>query len=631
MPFTIKYDDVTDFHIASATQIYTWNETLADVQEKFTAFTEMESMKGISADNIKNYISETHGSIMLSLSEILVEFQSRMLLYKDGFYEEVDDDMHSLITEEPIKDWKDTVKMSYGDFLEVVSMADNAASKVNDLVSGLPSAASVESGYLTTDYHLQTIVDKAGNYDNYHFQNDFTNLKSLIDSLTAFCNEMLENKPSDIRDYQAGSIQNLASFQTLSNTVTDAFNARKEIEPEINKASENESVRQEALAAEERIEQGWVKAVTSALIVVGGAICIVATAGLATPLVVAGAIAGTATMAYGWSEMSEAENSINLGLAGDGHTAAFNPIRDTIFQGNQEAYNIFGFTAVATSTIMTLGAGAYGAVGAAANAGTSAVRAVAVYGGKVVIGAAGGMVGNYAGNQVGHAIGLSDNYSQLLGIFGGLAGAAVAGWGANAADKALNLSGTNIKPAVSNDKSSESAAEQRQRILDNIAESKKARESSNFGEYASKEKQILENIKQSQNSAGTSSRLKYNDIYFEGSTKVGGVSQNISRKVYQLENIDYNRIDDATGLTNLELMEKGRAPIWEDGSKIELHHMLQMEPGPMAELPSSLHDQYHSVLHGLVENGNSFRNDSTLAKQYNNFRSQYWKWRASQF
>ncbi|MBC6308207.1 hypothetical protein HCJ66_01440 [Listeria sp. FSL L7-1582] len=126
------------------------------------------------------------------------------------------------------------------------------------------------------------------------------------------------------------------------------------------------------------------------------------------------------------------------------------------------------------------------------------------------------------------------------------------------------------------------------------------------------------------------STLKYKDGFFKGTTKVGGVQKDISRKVHQLENLDIHRVDEATGLTNLELMKKGRSPIWEDGSKIELHHLLQMEPGPMAELPGSLHEKYHAVLHGLVENGNSFRNNKELANQYNNFRSQYWKWRATQ-
>ncbi|MGE7875425.1 HNH/ENDO VII family nuclease [Bacillus paramycoides] len=56
----------------------------------------------------------------------------------------------------------------------------------------------------------------------------------------------------------------------------------------------------------------------------------------------------------------------------------------------------------------------------------------------------------------------------------------------------------------------------------------------------------------------------------------------------------------------------------------------QLEPGPMIELPSSLHKEYYKILHGLVENGGSFRNSKELQKQYNNFRGKYWRWRAKQ-
>ena len=140
--------------------------------------------------------------------------------------------------------------------------------------------------------------------------------------------------------------------------------------------------------------------------------------------------------------------------------------------------------------------------------------------------------------------------------------------------------------------------------------------------------EIADDVIDASKAAEIGSNLRYTDAFFEGTTKIGGIETDISRKVHQLENIDLNRIDEATGLTNLELMKKGRSPIWEDGSKIELHHMLQLEPGPMAELPSSLHDKYHSILHGLVENGNSFRNNKDLEKQYNNFRYQYWRWRS---
>ncbi|WP_242314563.1 HNH/ENDO VII family nuclease [Bacillus cereus group sp. BfR-BA-01355] len=130
---------------------------------------------------------------------------------------------------------------------------------------------------------------------------------------------------------------------------------------------------------------------------------------------------------------------------------------------------------------------------------------------------------------------------------------------------------------------------------------------------------------------GTGKEYKnYKDVEYTGTTKVNGEVRDISRRVFQRLDIDYMRIDPKTGMTNLQLMKKGRAPIWQDGTAIELHHLIQREPGSMVELPGSMHKEYYKILHGLVENGGSFRNDPVLKKQYENFRSKYWRWRAKQ-
>ena len=123
--------------------------------------------------------------------------------------------------------------------------------------------------------------------------------------------------------------------------------------------------------------------------------------------------------------------------------------------------------------------------------------------------------------------------------------------------------------------------------------------------------------------AGKSGR--YSKTYYEETTKVGGQINDISRTVHQRNDIDWNRIDPATGLTNKQLAQAGSAPYANDGTKIELHHLLQQEPGPMVEIPASLH---YMTLHGLVGDGESFRNNPDLEKQYNNFRAKYWRWRA---
>lgn len=104
--------------------------------------------------------------------------------------------------------------------------------------------------------------------------------------------------------------------------------------------------------------------------------------------------------------------------------------------------------------------------------------------------------------------------------------------------------------------------------------------------------------------------------------KAAGKEVDVSRRVYQIEiNKDYLPKDtSARGLTNMELMTKGKSPyVVKDGaeSKFELHHLIQKEPGGIVEIAESIYDKYSTTLHGLVESGNSFRNN-------------YWKMRANE-
>ena len=60
--------------------------------------------------------------------------------------------------------------------------------------------------------------------------------------------------------------------------------------------------------------------------------------------------------------------------------------------------------------------------------------------------------------------------------------------------------------------------------------------------------------------------------------------------------IDPN-LKDSENRTNLERMEKGRAPIDEHGNKYNLHHIGQKMDSPLAELQGGEHRLYHSTLH----------------------------------
>ena len=98
-----------------------------------------------------------------------------------------------------------------------------------------------------------------------------------------------------------------------------------------------------------------------------------------------------------------------------------------------------------------------------------------------------------------------------------------------------------------------------------------------------------------------------------------------------VKDIDFDYVDEKTGMTNKQLMEKGRSPIdSETGEKIELHHMGQDFDSPFAELDeNSEHgDGNHKILHPQTDN--SWRNNEDLKNQYQTERKEHWKQRSTE-
>ena len=116
------------------------------------------------------------------------------------------------------------------------------------------------------------------------------------------------------------------------------------------------------------------------------------------------------------------------------------------------------------------------------------------------------------------------------------------------------------------------------------------------------------------------------------------------RKVYQRNNLfDPHRVD-ADGLTNIQRMKRGNAPIGNDGLEINLHHLTQDEPGSMVEILSSYLSKNDRILHmysnqwdktWVGPDGTRFRYNSAPPSMnrgpFNTWKSKYWKIRALDF
>ncbi len=69
------------------------------------------------------------------------------------------------------------------------------------------------------------------------------------------------------------------------------------------------------------------------------------------------------------------------------------------------------------------------------------------------------------------------------------------------------------------------------------------------------------------------------------------------RRVFQRDDLfEPNRLDDAE-LSNVERMRVGRPPIGFDDEPVNLHHLIQQEPGTIAEVGGRAHSKNTKTLH----------------------------------
>lgn len=428
---------------------------MSAIADSMNMFINMDSFQGITAESVKNYLSDVHFTILVSLGEVISEFQSRFLLYKEGYYSEIDGDIHAELTEETLDTLIAFLPQSEQGFISQHSTLTSVSNSISDLMgAGIPSDFHVLDSYSTVLKRVKELKENTGTYEATHHGSDLQNFQELLAAVKAFINDYLSQDASSILNYQAGSAVKMGSFSTLENAIIDAYTTREALTEDLIAAGENEAARMEILEAEwakQREEAGLWQWIAGAGAVIVGGICIVATAGAATPLFIAGLAAGGSAIAYGAAEMYEGEQEMYYGSIGDPYTLSYNPIRDTIFGGDQEAYDTWGFiSTTAAGILIPVGQGYQAAVNTATNLGGIATRQAIAQSimyevGKDAISSLIGMGATQFGTSAGTAL-----FGEEVGKWIGIGSGVFAGFASNAAigrlDKIYNWSG--VQPPI---------------------------------------------------------------------------------------------------------------------------------------------------------------------------------------
>ncbi|WP_227989409.1 polymorphic toxin type 15 domain-containing protein [Streptococcus ruminantium] len=214
--------------------------------------------------------------------------------------------------------------------------------------------------------------------------------------------------------------------------------------------------------------------------------------------VVDGATLGMGTALYGYSNMIEAEQDIIYGSLGDTKSFAVNPIRDTIFLGNNQLYH-------QTGQIFSIGS----SIIAPIDQNGSVVKGLAQFGG--------GALGAWGGGELGYhgakLLGASDSQANAAKFLTSMAGASA---GSSLAGKfSLNKLTTKKNPE-------QAPPYNKEQVLKNLEESRLARESSNFSKHLEVEKavkakvdmreRVLKNLEDSRLARESSKFNNYLDI-----------------------------------------------------------------------------------------------------------------------
>ena len=462
MSYNIKFDDITSVQVESQKTINAWGESVASLNKAMTDFINNQNLQGQAISSMRRYLVEVHGTLLQTLVNLMNDYSTNLLLYKDGYYQ-IDSHLHTKLPGQEFTRLHSDLKGSRDKLKNEIEVLNTTKDKISDLVSYDGSSHTktvMDYNFLLNQ--IKNLDSSITQYESNHASQDLVAFKELLAATKALIAEHA-SKTRTVGTYQSGDFAKLKSVQRFAIAYKQATQQMESRVERVKAAQERDKVRFEALAAEDRAKNGWKDLAIGVVTVAIGILAIIGTLGTATPLVVAGGIVGFGTTAYGLSNMYEAGQDIKLGNAGDIQTKAGNPIRDTLFMGNDKLYHDVGNVFVTASAIMI-------PIGQT----QSVVKGLTQF--------AIGEAGAYTAGQVAYhgtkLLGGSEEDAQTANFIGNLVGGYVT---SSAASKfSLNKVKVDVEAPKYN----------REQILKNLEESRLARESSGFKDFATRERYL---------------------------------------------------------------------------------------------------------------------------------------------
>ena len=288
---------------------------------------------------------EVHGTLLQTFLQLMNDYSTSLLLYKDGYYQ-IDTHNYAELPEDVYKGLYSDLGKSKQRFEQQLEQLTTAKLRVAGLVNYQgTSHTKTKFTYEKLMKDIKHLDESITQYEEMHVRQDLQEFKELLAATKSLLAEH-SSRDRSMGSYQVGDFLQLSSINRFMLAAQQSAIYLNNHMPQFQAAQEREKVR---VYAEERTKQGAMELVFGVLTFVVGGSALFMSGGTMWPIVTFAFKSGALALSLsGFSNSIEAGWNLYYGLSGDGKSVAVNPIRDTMFIGKGELYHsleqIFGLT-----------------------------------------------------------------------------------------------------------------------------------------------------------------------------------------------------------------------------------------------------------------------------------------------
>ena len=164
---------------------------------------------------MRSYLVEVHGTLLQTLVNLMNDYSTNLLLYKDGYYQ-IDSSNHAKLPGQVFTTLHSDLKSSRDNLKSEIELLNTTKDKISDLVSYSGSShTSTVMNYNFLMNQVKNLDNSIIQYESNHASQDLVAFKELLAATKALITEHA-GKTRTVGTYQSGDFAKLKSVQRFA-------------------------------------------------------------------------------------------------------------------------------------------------------------------------------------------------------------------------------------------------------------------------------------------------------------------------------------------------------------------------------------------------------------------------------